>query len=96
MKKIICIIFSLFFVSNVFSETYKINNVDFNIEGKTKAINILQNCPINRNINFKDIKELDTYIANYKIKLANLRVFDKIDIQYEKNTQDNEETKDEI
>lgn len=96
MKKIICILFSLFFVSNFFSETYKIGNVDFNIEGKTKAINILQNCPINNNINFKDINELDTYIANYKIQLANLRVFDKIDIQYEINTQDNEETPQEV
>lgn len=93
MKKLTSILFSLFLLSNIFSESYKIDKVEFEIDGKTKPVNILQNCPINKNIKFENKDELNSYIENYKIQLANLRVFEKIDIQYEinKSNTNNEE-----
>ncbi len=94
MKKLFIFVFSLFLFSKIFSESYKIEKVVFNIDGKTKERNILKNCPINTDNIFNNKEELDSYIKNYEIELANLRIFENIEIQYtiseENNTEINE------
>lgn len=94
MKKLLIFVFSLLMFSRVFSESYKIENVIFNIDGKTKESNILKNCPIETTNTFNSKEELDSYIKNYEIELANLRIFEDIKIQYKESEQNNTENTD--
>lgn len=94
MKKLLIFVFSLLMVSRVFSESYKIENVIFNIDGKTKESNILKNCPIETTNTFNSKEELDSYIKNYEIELVNLRIFEDIKIQYKESEQNNTENTD--
>lgn len=91
MKKLFIFVFSLFLFSKIFSESYKIEKVVFNIDGKTKERNILKNCSINTDNIFNNKEELDSYIKNYEIELANLRIFENIEIQYEISEENNTE-----
>ncbi len=80
MKKNI-ILFCLFFITtSLFSQNYKINKVNFEIEGKTKEQNILKNAPIDYDTIFHSEQELVKYIEKYKIQLSNLRIYDDINI----------------
>ena len=94
MKKLLIFVFSLLMFSRVFSESYKIENVIFNIDGKTKENNILKNCPIETSTIFNDKEELISFIKNYEIELANLRIFEDIKIQYKESEQNNTEKTD--
>ena len=81
MKKVFIILIFFFLSSEFFSETYKINMIFFNIEGKTSESKILQKCPIDNKKIFKDKEEFDSYMLLYKQQLANLRIFDYVDIE---------------
>lgn len=90
MKKNLLIIFSFLFSTILFSNEYKIKEVNYDIEsskiqfmGKTSVYALEQKVSLDKSIIFYNESELNDYILIYKQNLENLRAFDSIEINYE-------------
>lgn len=91
MKKYFVIALLLFIFADLFSQSYKINQIEFIIDGKTKQHNILRNVPIKTNTIYNSEEDFLKFIADYKIELSNLRVFEDIKITQNIITQNEEQ-----
>jgi len=92
MKKFYVITLLLFVITNLFSKSYKINQIEFIIDGKTKQQNILKNVPIDTNTIYTTEEDLLKYIEDCKTKLSNLRIFEEIKISHTENEQNENQT----
>jgi len=92
MKKkslLLCLLF--FFISTAsFSQRYKIESVNYSIEGcgakifgVTQEYALVQQVPVDTKTVFQTPEEFELYLNDYKTKLNNLRAFETIDLQYE-------------
>lgn len=89
MKKALCTLVFLFpFL--VFSQSFHIQNVEYNIKGskflpigKTSVYALEQQVPVDKETVFESEELFIKYLNNYKIKLNNTRVFETIDVKYE-------------
>lgn len=86
MKKNILSVLFVFF-GLCFAQQYKINNVDYNIEGsgikllgKTSSVMLERNVPVDRNTVFENYEQFTSYIKKYEQNLLNLRAFDEFTI----------------
>lgn len=74
-----------------FGQEYKINNVEYLINGKTKTVHLEKKIKIDTNQIFSNQKNLEDYINNLVQKFRNLRIFDEVQIECridsEKNTE---------
>lgn len=80
MKKSLILLFFIF-IAELFSENYKIDNITFEIEGKTKQNNLLTKFPINKEQIFSSENDFNFFVEDYKTKLSNLRAFEQIEIE---------------
>lgn len=86
-KNILSVLFV--FLGFCFAQQYKINNVDYNIEGsglkilgKTSPAILERNIPIDKTLVFESEDELLKYLEDYEQKLANTRAFDSFLVEY--------------
>jgi len=86
MKKIfIILLFSLIF-ANIFAEQYQIQEVEYDIIGRTKEHALNQKLNINKKQIFNTLEELETYIGYINQSLVNQRVLQETSIKYELGT----------
>lgn len=82
MKKIVfCILFSVIVSFFCFSESYKINTVDYDISGITREYALSQKVPVDTATVFKDYPSFEKYINDLKQLLNNQRVFQSTDVE---------------
>lgn len=82
MKKFIFILVAFILCSSGFTEKFKINSVEYSINGKTCEQNLEHKIKIDKNRIFSNENELNDYISELKQKFENLRIFDSISIEY--------------
>lgn len=100
MKKLFTFFTIIFiFVLNTFAVSYKISNYEFSVEGagfkflgKTKEQALITKYPIDTNTEFQTEDDLLHYINEYKKQLESARAFDYVDISYETDLNNTEET----
>ena len=81
----VCLFYSLLLCNFINAEKYKISEVLYNIDGKTKETNLEHKIKINKKRVFNNQDELAVYISDIKKQFENLRVFDSVSIQYSIN-----------
>jgi len=98
MKKIstLLLLFTLFNFF-VFSESYKISDVEYSVEGAgfkflgaTKPSSLRKNFPIDKKKIFDSREALDNYINNFEKSLISSRDFDTVEVDYEISLSENE------
>lgn len=81
MKKFIHLSFLLILISSIaFSESYRINDVTYDITGLTRQYALTQKVPVDTNRIFYDKDSFDNYITNIRQLLTNQRVFQSTDV----------------
>ncbi len=87
MKKNIFFGFVFFCVAlgSLFSQTFKIEKVDYEISGQTQEKFLRNEVLIDSDRTFSSKEELDAYIADCKTRLLNLRIFSDVSIEIEEN-----------
>ena len=80
MKKLISLIFFFFVFFNLFCESFQIQNIEYNFQGRTKEKNLIRKFPIDKLKVFDNQNDLSTYINSIKIDLLNTRIFENIEI----------------
>lgn len=87
MKKNIFFGFVFFCVAlgSLFSQTFKIEKVDYEISGQTQEKFLRNEVLIDTEKTFSSKEELDAYIADCKTRLLNLRIFSDVSIEIEEN-----------
>ncbi|MEE0887077.1 MAG: hypothetical protein UIB61_09230, partial [Treponema sp.] len=87
MKKNIFFGFVFFCVAlgSLFSQTFKIEKVDYEISGQTQEKFLRNEVLIDTEKIFSSKEELDAYIADCKTRLLNLRIFSDVSIEIEEN-----------
>ena len=81
MKKLISLIFFFFVFFNLFCESFQIQNIEYNFQGRTKEKNLIRKFPIDKLKVFDNQNDLSTYINSIKIDLLNTRIFENIEIE---------------
>lgn len=81
MKRIVCL--SAFFLISVFcfGQSYKINNVSYDISGITREYALSQKVPVDTTTVFTDSELFEKYITNLRQLLNNQRVFQSTEVQ---------------
>ena len=89
MKRIAVFSALLFFLFPICAHQFQINKVEYNIEGcgakifgETQDYALAHQVPLDTKRIFNDIKELNTYLDDYRQKLSNLRAFETIKVDY--------------
>ncbi|MBP3710663.1 MAG: hypothetical protein J6I73_09760 [Treponema sp.] len=83
MKKLLSMaIVSFLLLTPIFSLSYRITSVTYNIKGKTKAYAVDRTVKIDTTTVFADEESLDAYIKDYKQRLENTRMFDEVIVEY--------------
>ena len=65
-----------------FSSSYRINSVRYIIDGKTKEASVEREVKIDKTIIFPDEISFAKYIADYRQRLLNTRLFDEVSVVY--------------
>lgn len=98
MKKSLLLSAVFLTCSLIFSQSYQIKDVEYDITGcgakifgTTQDYVLARSVPVDTKTVFADEQALDTYLNDYTKKLNNLRAFDTIDISYEELTENTEQ-----
>lgn len=77
-------LFFLFVISSIFcfAESYKINEVSYDISGKTREYALVQKVPVDTDTVFASFEDFEKYLTSLKQELNNQRVFQSSDITY--------------
>lgn len=82
MKSKHVFLFMLFFsFSSIFAENFKIENVEYKIQGLTTQNSLKKLIPIDKKTIFKSEGEFNKYLDNLKISFLDTRVFETVDIE---------------
>ena len=86
-RKLSVLFFSIIFPALFFcltAETYKIRNINYDIDGSTREYPLSKNLDIEETRIFTSKEEFETYIADLRVKLMNERVLSEgsIDVTY--------------
>lgn len=76
-------LFFLFLPNEIFSESLRINKVEFSSTGITKESALRRNIKIEEGKEFESEEELNAYILEIKQQLINARLFAQSDVAYE-------------
>ncbi len=89
MKKITFVLLALLLSTNLIANKYKIietdiktNPASLKLFGTTKAQSVEREIPLDYNKIFENEAELFEYIEDYKIRLANVRAFEQINVDF--------------
>lgn len=82
MKKYLFFIFFAFSAALTFADYYRITDVEYSVEGKTKKYALETKEKIDKKRIFKSEDELVSYIDDYKLRLNNLRAFEEIETDF--------------
>lgn len=103
MKKSFFILLLVFLPVFLFSESYKIKNAEYDINGagfkllgKTQIYPLNSKYPLDTKTTFKSREAFEKYLKNYKQSLDSSRFFDEVTINYEANPSDTEDLYDVI
>ena len=90
MKKLSLVLLLIFFPVLIFSQTYRIIDSEFDVQssgfkflGKTRQYPLKHNFPLDKNIIFESLEELENYLQNYERSLISSRHFDEVNVNYE-------------
>lgn len=81
MKKIFIFIFLSCFFINVYSEGYKIENIEYDTKGMTRETALMSNVPIDTTTVFKTEDELNKYLKDLDNRLNNLRILESASVE---------------
>lgn len=82
MKKKLFVLITSLMITNLFSNTFQIQDVNYEIKGRTRESIIKKNFPIDQNKIFNTKEELEEYISDLSSSLSNTRVFEDVEISY--------------
>ena len=82
MKKKLFVLITSLMITNLFSNTFQIQDVNYEINGRTRESIIKKNFPIDQNKIFNSKEELEEYISDLSSSLSNTRVFEDVEISY--------------
>ena len=90
MKRSVFFLILLFILYPLTAEQYKINNVNYNLEGcghwifgRTQEYALITQVPVDTKTVFQDEEAFGNYLKDYEKRLNNLRAFETIQIDYE-------------
>lgn len=83
MKKITFLIIFIMSCAFLFSEKYQIKEVKYEIKGITRQYALENKVKIDKKIIFNNEDELIDYLNDFKQKIDNTRVFEKIDVDFQ-------------
>ena len=90
MKKSLFFVSLLFLFSTIFAEQFRIEQVEYDIEGcghwifgQTQEYALENTVPVDTKTVFQSEEELNEYLKDFEKQLSNLRAFETIDIIYE-------------
>ena len=90
MKKSLFFVSLLFFLGTIFAEQFRIEQVEYDIEGcghwifgQTQEYALENTVPVDTKTVFQSEEELNEYLKDFEKQLSNLRAFETIDIIYE-------------
>lgn len=89
MKRLALLLFFLLLFTSLFSDQYKITNVQYSITGFTREYPLSQKVPIDTVSIFENEEEFNEYLDNIRQLLNNERIFQSTDVSYsflEKNS----------
>lgn len=83
MKTILlALIFVLLIPAQIFCAQYRINGVSYNIRGMTKAYAVDREVKVDKTTIFPDEDAFAEYLADYKQRLENTRLFEEVIVEY--------------
>ena len=98
MKKSFILLLLVFLPVFLFSESYKIKNAEYDINGagfkllgKTRIYPLNNKYPLDTKTTFKSREAFEKYLKNYKQSLDSSRFFDEVTIDYEARPSDTED-----
>ena len=80
-KKFLCCFFICLSIFAIFSEGYKIENVEYELTGLTRENSLKSKIPVDTTTVFPSEKELEEYINDLQKRIVNNRIFDSASVE---------------